>query len=217
MPYFTSWDANLYLCLMSLGLHHDISLSMTRRIKKVHRDYCLEEARSYYLDRKKWLPQIGSESCKLKKGRQSEIGHQVWHPDKSHDVCTWPFDQARITFHRSFSLRVIVDIKSIPEQFWINLGRMNFEYEDAIRKIEPHDRNDYFEWAYENWYHGWNRDVLEWVKGFHPGRWILMDMKRGETLEDIRDLEDWGAYTEERFIRNKDHIDDLLAGKSLYK
>ena len=65
MPYFTSWDANLYLCLMSLGLPHDLSLSMTREIKKVHRDYCLEGARSYYLDRKKWLPQVGTKSCTL--------------------------------------------------------------------------------------------------------------------------------------------------------
>ena len=216
MAYFTSWDVNLYLCLMSLGLHHDISLVMTRRIKKTHRDYCLEDACSYYLDRKRWLPQVGTKSCKLKKGRQSEIGHQVWHPDKSRGACTWPFDQARITFHRTFSLRVIVDIKSIPEQFWDNLGIVNFEYENTIRKIEPHDRNDYFEWAYENHYHGWNRDVLEWVKGFHPGRWILMDIKRGETLEEIRDLEDYGAYTEERFIRGQDHIDDLIVGKSLY-
>ena len=80
----------------------------------------------------------------------------------------------------------------------------------SIRKIEQDERNDYFEWDYENHYHGWDRGVLEWAQGFHPGRWILMDMKRGETLEDIRDLEDWGAYTEERFIRNKDHIDDLL-------
>ena len=37
-----------------------------------------------------------------------------------------------------------------------------------------------------------------------------MDMKRGEVMEDIRDLEDYGAYTEERFIRSKDHIEDLL-------
>lgn len=216
MPYFTSWDANLYLCLMSLGLHHDISLSMTRKIKKTHGDYCSDETLSYYLDRKKWLPNVGTKSCKLKKGRQSEIGHQVWHPDNSRGACTWPFDQARITFHRTFSLRVIVDIKSIPEQFWDNLGIVNFEYENTIRKIEPEERNDYFEWAYENHYHGWDRGMFEWVKGFHPGRWILMDMKRGETLEDIRDLEDYGAYTEEKFILGKDHIDDLLAGRSLY-
>jgi len=37
-----------------------------------------------------------------------------------------------------------------------------------------------------------------------------MDMKRGETLEEIRDLEDWGAYSEERFIRSKNHIDEIF-------
>ena len=30
------------------------------------------------------------------------------------------------------------------------LGKVNFEYENLVRKIEPEDRNDYFEWAYEN-------------------------------------------------------------------
>ena len=37
-----------------------------------------------------------------------------------------------------------------------------------------------------------------------------MDMKRGEVMEEIRDLEDYGAYSEERFIRSKDHIDTIL-------
>ena len=217
MPYFTSWDANLYLCLMSLGLHHDISLSLTMSIKKVHRDYCLEDTRSYYLDRKKWLPQIGTKSCKLKKGRHAEIAHHSWIPVSVVYDSRYQVDSvSQRSFHKEFNMRAICQMKSIPEQFWDNLGRMNFEYEEFVRKIEPHDRNDYFEWAYENYYHGWNSDVLEWVQGFHPGRWILMDMKRGESLEDIRELEDWAAYTEERFIRNKDHIDDLLAGKSLY-
>jgi len=218
MPYFTSWEANLYLCLMSLGLPHDLSLSMTRRFKKVHRDYCLEETRAYYLDRKKWLPNVGSMNEKrLLACRFDKSVDQVWSQVSVVYDSRYQVESAkRKSFHREFNLRAINEIKSIPKQFWINLGRMNFEYEDTIGKIEPEERNDYFKWAYENWYHGWNRDVLEWVKGFHPGRWILMDMKRGETLEDIRDLEDWGAYTEERFIRNKDHIDDLLAGKSLY-
>ena len=87
---------------------------------------------------------------------------------------------------------------------------MNFQFTEFVEKIEPEDRNDYFEWAYENHYHGWDRGMLKWVQGFHPGRWILMDMKRGEVMEDIRDLEDYGAYSEERFIRSKDHIEDVL-------
>ena len=215
MPYFTSWDINLYLCLYSLGLHHDISLSMTREIKKIHRDYCLEEARSYYLDRKNWLPRIGGKRCTLKKDRYAEKCSQIWIPDERElDTCIWSkYGLVPYSLHRYFSLRTIIDIKSIPDQFWNNLGIVNFEYENLVRKTEPEDRNDYFEWAYENHYHGWDRGVFEWVKGFHLGRWILMDMKRGEALEDIRDLEDYGAYIEERFIRSKKHIDDLLTNK----
>ena len=196
MPYFTSWDANLYLCLCSLGLHHDISLSMTRRIKKVHINYCSDETLSYYLDRKKWLPQIGSEkSRKLLRDRQAD----------------WAYG-----YGKEINMKVLCPIKTISNDFWLLIQKVNWDYERKLEKIEPEDRNDYFEWAYENHYHGWDRGVFEWVKGFHPGRWILMDMKRGEVMEDIRDLEDYGAYIEERFIRGKDHIDDLIAGKSLY-
>ena len=62
---------------------------------------------------------------------------------------------------------------------------------------------------------------MEWVRGFHEGRFYLMDCKRIqeyeiETMENIRDLEDIGAMFEERFIRKQDHIEDLLNGKSLY-
>ena len=218
MPYFTSWDANLYLCLMSLGLHHDISLVMTRGIKKVHIDYCSDETLSYYLDRKKWLPQVGSERDKrLLRGRHAEIAHHRWIPVSVVYDSRYQVDGvSHRSFHKEFNMKAICEMKSISGRFWHNLGRMNFEYEDTIKKIEPEDRNDYFEWAYENHYHGWDRGMLEWVKGFHPGRWILMDMKRGEVMEDIRDLEDYGAYIEERFIRSKDHIDDLIAGKRLY-
>ena len=194
MTYFTSWDANLYLCLFTLGLPHDLILDMIGEAKKTHRDYCLEEARAYYLDREKWMP---DEWMLADRERERRIIH--WGP-RSYD-------------QKEFNMRAIAEIESIPFFFWNNLNKVNIEYEHFVRKIEPEDRNDYFEWAYENHYHGWDRGVLEWVQGFHPGRWILMDMKRGEVMEDIRDLEDYGAYTEERFIRSKDHIEDFLHNK----
>ena len=196
MPYFTSWDVNLYLCLCSLGLHHDISLSLTRKIKKTHRDYCSDETLSYYLDRNEWLPQVGSEKRrKLLRDRQAD----------------WAYG-----YGKEINMKALRPIKTISNDFWLRIQKVNWEYERKLKDIEPEERNDYFEWAYENHYHGWDRGMFEWVKGFHPGRWILMDMKRGEVMEDIRDLEDYGAYNEERFILGKDHIDDLIAGKSLY-
>ena len=191
MPYFTSWDVNLYLCLSTLGLPHDLILTMVWKAKKTHRDYCLEDARAYYCDRGKWMP---DEWMLADRDREWRIVN--WGPRS--------YDQKEI------NMRAIAEIESIPFFFWNNLNKLNIEYEEFVKKIEPEDRNDYFEWAYENHYHGWDRGVLEWVQGFHPGRWILMDMKRGEVMDDIRDLEDYGAYTEERFIRSKDHIEDFL-------
>ena len=188
MTYFTSLDVNMYLCLFTLGLPHDLTLSMVRKIKKTHRDHCLEGARAYHCNREEWM-----ENTWLLADRDREWRTVACYPG-----------------HNEFNMRAIVDISCIPFFFWHNLGKMNSEYENIVEKIEPEDRNDYFEWAYENHYHGWDNGVLEWVKGFHPGRWILMDMKRGEVMEDIRDLEDYGAYTEERFIRSKDHIEDFL-------
>lgn len=188
MTYFTSWDANLYLCLFTLGLPHDLILEMIGEAKKTHRDYCLEEARAYYLDREKWMPDEWMLADRERERRIIHWGRRV----------------------KEFNMRAIAEIESIPFFFWNNLNKVNIEYEDFVRKIEPEDRNDYFEWAYENHYHGWDRGVLEWVQGFHPGRWILMDMKRGEVMEEIRDQDDDGAYTEERFIRSKDHIEDIL-------
>jgi hypothetical protein len=37
-----------------------------------------------------------------------------------------------------------------------------------------------------------------------------MDHRRNEIMEEIRDLEDIGAWQEARFIRKQDHIDDII-------
>ena len=44
-----------------------------------------------------------------------------------------------------------------------------------------------------------------------------MDLRRGVTLEEIRDLEDIGAWQEERFIRRQKYIDDILEKKNVHK
>ena len=125
MPYFTSWDANLYLCLFSLGIPHDLALSMVRKIKGVHRDHCLEEARSYYCNRGELMP---GERMLSERDREWRIVH--WGRD-----------------HKEFNMRAIAEIKCLPFFFWNNLLKVNFLYEDTVEKIEPEDRNEYFEWA----------------------------------------------------------------------
>ena len=196
MTYFTSWDINLFLCLLNMGLPWDVTRDWTKKLKRVHRDLVLKEARDYYLDRKEWLPDTGSEKeKKLVRDRQVD----------------WAYG-----YGKEINMKAISPIKSISNNFWLLIQKVNWEYERKLEDIEPEDRYEYFEWAYENHYYTWTPKDLEWVKGFHPGRFFLLDHRRKEILEDIRDLESIGAWQEERFIRKQNHIKDLLNGKSYY-
>lgn len=196
MTYFTSWEINVFLCLLNFGLPWDLVRDWTLKFKKVHRDLVLEEAIDYYLDRKEWLPDTGSEKeKKLVRDRQAE----------------WAYG-----YGKEINMKALKPIKTISNNFWLLIQKVNWEYERKLEDIEPEDRYEYFEWAYENHYYTWTPKDLEWVKGFHPGRFFLLDHRRKEILEDIRDLESIGAWQEERFIRKQNHIEDLLNGKSSY-
>lgn len=169
MPYFTSWDVNVFLCLVSLGLPRDLVAEWLGSIKVEDRKFCLERDRSFHCQRR--IP--------LSRFRKRRWGH--WR---------------RPTWSVRSGLNVVIT-----------------EFKSKVEDIEPEDKYGYFEWAYENHYYTWSFKDLEWVKGFHPGRFFLMDHRRKETMEEIRDLEDIGAWQEERFIRTQDHIDDLLEGR----
>ena len=196
MTYFTSWEINVFLCLLDAGLSWDLARDWTKKFKKVHRDLVLEEARDYYLDRKEWLPEKRSEKeKKLLRDRQEDRAYG---------------------YGKEINMKALRPIKTIPNNFWLLIQKVNWEYERKLEEIEPEDRYEYFEWAYVNHYYFWTYEMLEWVKGFHPGRFFLLDHRRKEIMEDIRDLEDIGALQEGRFIRKQDHIEDLLNGRARY-
>ena len=53
----------------------------------------------------------------------------------------------------------------------------------------------------------WTAYTLTWTKGFHSGRYFLMDMRRRLTADDIRDY----PKEESEFIVKQNHIDDLFS------
>lgn len=168
MTYFTSWDINLFLCLLNMGLPWDLVRGWIYRIRRIDKHFCLEKERSFHVER--FIPVL----------------------------------KFRGTFRNMWG-------------YYGGLyGDLLREYKGKLEDIEPEDRYEYFEWAYENHYYTWTPKDLEWVKGFHPGRFFLLDHRRKEILEDIRDLESIGAWQEESFIRKQNHIEDLLNGKSYY-
>ena len=48
MTYFTSWDANVFLCLVTWGLPDDVVKGMLKMTKKVHQEFTLGEALGYW-------------------------------------------------------------------------------------------------------------------------------------------------------------------------
>ena len=201
MTYITSWDINVFLCLISLGLPRDLVYDWIPKLNKAreeHKKFLLEEAREYYLDRKEYLPTTGTEKeKKLVRDRQADRAYG---------------------YGMEINMKAISPIKTICNNFWLLIQKVNWEYQKKLEEIEPEDRYEYFVWAYENfWYKSWNCHPSKRLKGFHTGRFFLMDLRRGVTLEEIRDLEDIGAWQEERFIRRQKYIDDILEKKNVHK
>lgn len=50
MPYFTSWDVNVFFCLITLGLPLDLAKDMTKKIKKVHEKFFEDKTRDWYCE-----------------------------------------------------------------------------------------------------------------------------------------------------------------------
>lgn len=48
MPYFTTWDVNVFLCLLTLGLPYDLVKEMTKFTKKVKEKFIEDETRDWY-------------------------------------------------------------------------------------------------------------------------------------------------------------------------
>ncbi len=50
MPYFTSWDVNIFLCLISLGLPWDLVKDMTKKMKRHHEKFVEDKIRDWYCE-----------------------------------------------------------------------------------------------------------------------------------------------------------------------
>ena len=110
MTYFTSWDANLFLCLVSLGLPEDLVRDWVRKIKKTNEHSVLELAREYHCDRRKFVDMNSAEMLYFCRGDLND-----------------PFDH----FPRAIS-----KLKSIPVLFHYYYCDLNNEFEDENRKSE---------------------------------------------------------------------------------
>ena len=62
MTYFTSWDANVFLCLVTWGLPEDVVKGMLKMTKKVNQEFTLGEALGYWTTNSPKLMVVRSET-----------------------------------------------------------------------------------------------------------------------------------------------------------
>ena len=66
MTYFTSWDANVFLCLLEWGLPEDVVKGMMKMTKKVHEEFSFREAIAYWnTNSPRMLPRTSAGWCRF--------------------------------------------------------------------------------------------------------------------------------------------------------
>ena len=197
MVYFTSWDVNVFLCLLTY-LPEDVVKGMIGYVKKTHEEFSLEESKSYWV----------ANSPELVRYQNGETLISL----RFHISNLLDFTQTRINmfnrrvkntgeFKREWRLRSIKDRqKKVVE--WCKFGD-DFErlrHHGRLRIINHSDSysNSYTRnlWAtWESWSHcehpaqimswdtvrprRWDRRVYvsKWYEGIHPGRFFLFYQK----------------------------------------
>lgn len=109
MPYFTSWDANVFLCLVSLGLPGDLSKYLTKKIKREHNNLELKNARDYHCKRENFVNMEGIEMLYLSRADLSD---------------------------RDWCYAALSKLESIPLLFHDNLCDMIESYKDELEFLD---------------------------------------------------------------------------------
>lgn len=194
MPYFTSWDTNVFLCLLSLGLPEDLVENFVKKIKKTHEELELENAREFHCDRGKFVDMSG--------------WHMLYHTRADLNDREWHFPKA------------VSRLGSIPVAFHNRYSHLVEHYKREIGYHSPNDRVNYFKLSGPGG-EEWSPEIMKWFEGFHPGRFFLMDYQfinlflNWSTHKNTGMV--WRVIGRQSFCQwynhifeGKKHIDDLL-------
>ena len=205
LTYFTSWDANLFLCLVSLGLPGDLVGDFVKKIRRVHRKFELEGSRDFHCDRAQFVDMSGWHMLYYSR---AELSDRVWHFPKAISR----LGSITVAFHNRYS--ALVEHFTSVSRYLLSTERINF--------IELSGSLDCLYCVREEWGMDWSQDAIKWMLGFHPGRFLLMDLKYINELPPTIHQSGylprlWRVDNVDRFIewfnnvfKGKKHIEDLL-------
>ena len=209
MTYFTSWDANVFLCLVEWGLPEDVVITMMKMAKKTHEEFSLGEAMSYWVSNSPTLVKSRIRSacpgftymfnCPRLEECEMECRKDAWYKRRDNII----------EFKREWRLRSIEERqKKVID--WCKFGDDREQTRHQQRfKIRCEDSpNCYGEeyidnlWkSWEAWSHcehppqimGWDtvrpqpqdrrNYISKWYEGIHPGRFFLF-YKENKIIEE---------------------------------
>lgn len=236
MPYFTSWDANTFLCLVYWGLPDDVVKRMIVATKKTHEEFSLSKAFSYWVSNSPSMVRVcgklkfihGWDVCN---GWESECRKNMWQNRRN----------LTIEFKQEWRLRSIEERKAKVIE-WCKFGNEadQLRHQHRLKVYNPPvcRRYKYVKNLWQSWgagassyyFVGWDRRVntSQWYEGIHPGRFflfyreneIVQERNKGAPKGPCEDgyryprtpIYDWGPY--EQLIEDLRCIDGPGIGES---
>jgi len=212
MPYFTSWDVNTFLCLVYWGLPEDVVKRMMITTKKIHEEFSLSEAFSYWTNN----------SPALVRWRLSQPLERRGVSLKFQISDTLDFKQIRLhVFKRRLSLTLEFKrewgLRSIEKRQkkvidWCKFGDEQQQQRHQTRfgifteysyMNSKYTKNLWKSWeagAASYYFVGQNRrnSISKWYEGIHPGRFFLFYRENKIIQERNKGVPtpiyDWGPY-----------------------
>lgn len=190
MVYLTSWDANVFLCLLTY-LPEDVVKGMIGYVKKTHEEFSLEEVKEYWVNNSPALVRVKHPSRRFRlkfylkkdkdrgnirlmeyynRGVMKKELKQEWRlrsiEERQHKVVDWcKFGDDTERLRHQGRLRLLRD-NSYTRNLWATWGAGAASY----------------------YFVGWERRVKasKWYEGIHPGRFFLFYQKNKIIEERFR-------------------------------
>ena len=196
--YFTSWDANVFLCLLSV-FPEEVVRGMIKMVKEMHEDYVYEESLAYWLNSPDWFDgSIGEEEDYhnwLKKRKNLRELSELWKwrcPESRRDyVVQWTRkDQC---FSHNWMNKFKSPGKGTSKAGYWNPGeawRYSIkDWELDTSEWDSEEEEEYFDMKEKE-----RRDYVgDWYANIHEGRYFLFfkenDMVSSEFVDNFRNNE----------------------------
>ena len=195
MTYFTSWDVNVFLCFLSIGIPLDLVKDITRMMKKIHEKFVEETARDWHC---KVSPNLLWKKSKLEKFPPEHLFTNKYLNSEFKLEWQWRCPEIR----RDLITRMIIfqnmsDIERLKYDFDPFNGRYRIDSDkDRPKKGRYHSSEGLWDvWDAWGYYHNKDRTlekslwwldddsllllgdrkkyISKWYRNIHEGRYFL--------------------------------------------